>query len=80
MAAEHLKELIFIVKGGFNDMRDGFKEMSVKQDDLIETVKEAREDIVDEVAGLRSDLKGRMEERLQRIEGDVVEIKARMKS
>lgn len=71
MTAEHLKELIFVVK-------EGFKEMSVKQDDLIETVKEAREDIVDEVAGLRSDLKGRMEERLQRIEGDVVEIKAWM--
>jgi len=31
------------------------------------------------VQGLRWDLKGRMEERLQRIEGDVVEIKAHMK-
>lgn len=39
-------------------MREGFKEMSAKQEDLIETAKEAREDIVDEVAGLRSDLKG----------------------
>lgn len=101
VAAEHLKELILVVregfcdmKGGFSDMREGFsdmregfkennatlKEMSAKQDDLIETVKEAREDIVDEVQGLRSDLKGRMEERLQRIESDVVEIKAQMKS
>jgi hypothetical protein len=35
--------------------------------------------IVSEVKGLRSDLKGRMEERLQRIESDVEEIKARMK-
>ena len=80
VAAEHLKELIFVVKEGFDDMREGFKEMSVKQDDLIHTVKEAREGIVDEVQGLRSDLKGRTEERLQRIESDVVEIKARMKS
>jgi acylphosphatase len=80
VAAEHLKELIFVVREGFSDMKDGFKEMSAKQDDLIYTVKEAREDIVAEVQGLRSDLKGRTEERLQRIESDVVEIKARMKS
>lgn len=87
VAAEHLKELTIVVREGFGDMRGGFKEnnatlkeMSAKQDDLIHTVKEAREDIVDEVAGLRSDLKCRMEERLRRIEGDVVEIKARMKS
>ena len=101
VAAEQLKELIFVVREGFNDMKSGFsdmragfsdmrdgfkennatlKEMSAKQDDLIHTVKEAREDIVEEVQGLRSDLKGRMEERLQRIESDVVEIKARMKS
>jgi acylphosphatase len=94
VAAEHLKELIFVVREGFKDVREGFrdmnkdfeengtllKEMSAKQDDLIYAVKEVRVDIVDEVQGLRSDLKGRMEERLQRIESDVVEIKARMKS
>jgi acylphosphatase len=87
VAAEHLKELIFVVREGFNDMREGFKEnnasmkdISAKQDDLIYTVKEAREGIVEEVHGLRSDLKGRTEERLQRIESDVVEIKAWMKS
>jgi acylphosphatase len=94
VAAEHLKELIFVVRegfddmrGGFNDMREGFEEnnatlneMSAKQDDLIDSVKEAREGIVEEVHELRSDLKGRTEERLKRIESDVVEIKARMKS
>lgn len=94
VAAEHLKELILVVREGFCEMREGFsgmregfkennatlKEMSVKQDDLIDSVKEARERIVEEVQGLRSDLKGRTEERLQRIESDVVEIKARMKS
>jgi acylphosphatase len=94
VAAEHLKELIFVVREGFKDVREGFrdmnkdleengtllKEMSAKQDDLIYAVKEVRVDIVDEVQGLRSDLKGRMEERPQRIESDVAEIKARMKS
>jgi len=73
VAAEHLKELIFVV-------REGFKEMSAKQGELIYTVNEARGDIVAEVQGLRSDLKGRMEERLQRIESDVAEIKARTRS
>ena len=59
VAAEQLKELIFVV-------REGFKEMSAKQDELIYTVSDAREEIVSEVQGLRSDLKGRMEERLLR--------------
>ena len=84
VAAEHLKELIFVVREGFKDVSEGIKEnnalikeMSAKQDELIDTVNEARGDIVAEVQGLRSDLKGRMEERLQRIESDVAEIKAR---
>jgi len=61
------------------EMRGGFKELSGKQDLVIDTIDEAREDVVSEVQGLRSDLKGRMDERLQRIESDVVEIKARMR-
>jgi len=61
------------------ETRGGFKELSGKQDLVIDTIDEAREDVVSEVQGLRSDLKGRMEERLQRIESDVVEIKARMR-
>lgn len=84
VAAEHLKELIFVVREGFKDVSEGIKEnsalikeMSAKQDELIDTVNEARGDIVAEVQGLRSDLKGRMEERLLRIESDVAEIKAR---
>jgi acylphosphatase len=72
-AAVHLKELIAVV-------REGFKDNGSKLDVLIDKVDETREDIVSEVKGLRSDLKGRMEERLQRIESDVVEIKARMRS
>ena len=80
VAAEHLKELISVVREGFEENSALIKEMSLKQDDLIDTIDEAREEVVSEVQGLRSDLKGRTEERLQRIESDVVEIKARMKS
>ena len=47
---------------------------------MIDKMDETREEIISEVQGLRSDLKGRTEERLQRIESDVTEIKARMRS
>ena len=40
---------------------------------------EARGDVVSEVQGLRSDLRDRIDERLQRIENDVVDIKARIR-
>jgi acylphosphatase len=92
VASEHLKELIAAVREGFKDngsRLDGIgtslKEISGKQDLLIDTIDEAREEIVStreeiasEVQGLRSDLKGRTDERLQRIESDVTEIKARI--
>ena len=94
VAAEHLKELISVVRDGFKDngsRLDGIgtslKEISGKQDLLIDKIDEAREEIVStreeivsEVQGLRSDLKGRTDERLQRIESDVTEIMARMRS
>ena len=94
LAAEHLKELISVVRDGFKDngsRLDGIgtslKEISGKQDLLIDKIDETREEIVfvreeivSEVQGLRSDLKGRTDERLQRIESDVTEIKARMRS
>lgn len=79
IAAEHLKELIAAVREGFKENNSKLSEISGKQDEMIDKVDEASEDIVSEVQGLRSDLRGRMEERLQRIEGDVVEIKARMR-
>ena len=79
VAAEHLKELIAAVREGFKETNSKLSEISGKQDEMTDKVDEAGEDIVSEVQGLRSDLKGRMEERLQRIEGDVVEIKSRMR-
>ena len=115
VATEHLKELISVVRDGFKDngsRLDGIgtslKEISGKQDLLIDKIDETREEIVfvreeiastreeivfvreeivstreeivSEVQGLRSDLKGRTDERLQRIESDVTEIKARIRS
>ncbi len=61
-------------------MSSCLKEISGKQDQIIDTIDDARGEIVSEVQGMRSDLKGRSEERLQRIESDVTEIKARMRS
>ena len=86
-AAEYLKDLISAVREGFRDnglkldsMNSSLKDISGKQDQIIDRIDGAREEIVSEVSGMRSDLKGRTEERLQRIESDVTEIKARMRS
>ncbi|HEX7445150.1 MAG TPA: acylphosphatase [Methanothrix sp.] len=87
LAADHLKELISVVRDGFKETNSRLCEISGKQDNMIDKIDEAREEIVStreeivsEVQGLRSDLKGRTDERLQRIESDVTEIKARMGS
>ena len=72
-------EMIAETRGGFKENNAQLREISAKQDSVIDAIDEARADVVSEVQGLRSDLKGRMDERLQRIEGDVVEIKARMR-
>ena len=65
---------------GFRETGSSLKDISGKQDQIIDRIDCAREEIVSEVSGMRSDLKGRTEERLQRIESDVTEIKARMRS
>jgi len=69
-------ETIAEVKGGNSQLST----ISAKQDSIIDAIDESRQDVVSEVQGMRSDLKDRLEERLQRIEGDVQEIKARMRS
>ena len=68
------------VDSKLNSMSSCLREISGKQDQIIDKIDDAREDIVSEVHGMRSDLKGRTDERLQRIESDVTEIKARMGS
>jgi uncharacterized protein YPO0396 len=72
-------EMIAETRDGFKENNAQLREISAKQDSVIDAIDEARADVVSEVQGLRSDLKDRMDERLQRIESDVVEIKARMK-
>ncbi|MDD2753965.1 MAG: hypothetical protein PHS80_00420 [Methanothrix sp.] len=72
-------EMIAETRAGFKENNGQLGDISAKQDSVIDAIDEARADVVSEVQGLRSDLKGRMEDRLQRIEGDVVEIKAHMK-
>ncbi len=68
------------VDSKLDSMSSCLREISGKQDQIIDNIDDAREDIVSEVHGMRSDLKGRTDERLQRIESDVTEIKARMRS
>jgi acylphosphatase len=72
-------EMIAETRAGFKENNAGLHEISTKRDSVIDAIDEARADVVSEVKSLRSDLKVRMDERLQRIEGDVTEIKARMR-
>jgi acylphosphatase len=72
-------EMIAETRDGFKENNAQLREISAKQDSVIDAIDDVREDVVSEVQGLRSDLKDRVDERLQRIESDVVEIKARMK-
>ena len=68
------------VDSKLDGMSSCLKEISGKQDQIIDKIDDAREDIVSEVHGMSSDMKGRTDVRLQRIESDVTEIKARMRS
>ncbi len=66
-AVDHLKVLIELTKAGLD-----------KQDDLIEKVDEAKNEITGEIRQLRSDLKPAIEDRLSRIENDMAQIKAKI--
>lgn len=89
-----LKELIVVVKDGFREttsrldrMDSRMERMATAQEnlagrvgDLVGTVEKTGEKIVSEVRGIRLDLKDCFDGRLQRLEIDMGEIKARMKS
>lgn len=89
-----LKELIVVVKDGFRETNSRLDRMDSKMErmataqenlagrvgDLVGTVEKTGERIASEVRGIRFDLKDCIDGRLQRLEIDVGEIKARMKS
>jgi cell division septum initiation protein DivIVA len=49
-----------------------------KQDRMLEKQDETREDIVNEIRSLRSDLKSSLDDRFARIETDIDRIKAKI--
>jgi acylphosphatase len=93
-AVSCLKELIVVVKDGFRETNSRLDRMDSKMErmataqenlagrvgDLVGAVEKTGEKIVSEVKGIRFDLKGCIDGRLQRLEIDVGEIKSRMKS
>jgi len=60
---------------GFGDLGHKMDKMLDKQDRMIEKQDETTE----EVRGLRTDIKGHMDQRFERIEADLGEVKAALK-
>ncbi len=74
-----VKDLIVVVKDGFQDiggkMDRGFGELSGKMDLMLGKQGE----LLDEIKGARSDFKGYLDKRFERVEGEMAEIKGALK-
>ena len=68
---EYLKELVEVTKNGFDRMENGFGELGHKMDMMIDK----QDVVIEEVRGVRYDLKHYMESRFDRIESEIGEIK-----
>jgi acylphosphatase len=89
-AADHLKELISAVNnmnnnlGGKMDvMIQKQDQMLDKQDQMLETQKEmvdSQHDLLDEVKDSRKDLKSYLDQRFERLESDVIEMKTALRA
>jgi len=89
-AADHLKELISAVNnmnnnlGGKMDvMIQKQDQMLQKQDIMLETQKEmvdSQHDLLDEVKDSRKDLKSYLDQRFERLESDVIEMKTALRA
>jgi acylphosphatase len=69
------KDLTTITKDGFENLttitNDGFKNLDGKMDSMLDK----QDETVEEIRGLRVDLKGYMDRRFKRIEADLAELK-----
>lgn len=89
-AADHLKELITAVNnmndnlgGKMDQMLDKQDLMLQKQDMMLETQREMADlqhDLLDEVKDSRKDLKSYLDQRFEKLESDVIEMKAALRA
>ena len=72
---EILKEIAITLKEGFGDLGSKMDTMLEKQDAMLEK----QDSTIGEIRGLRYDMKSHMDQRFERIETDLAELKAAMK-
>ena len=76
---EYLKELVEVTRDGFDrmesQMESGFGELGHKMDKMLDK----QDVVIEEVRGVRYDLKHYMESRFDRIEGEIGEIKGALR-
>lgn len=70
-----LKEILVTVKDGFRDLGGKMEMMLDKQDSMLDK----QDSILGEIQGLRFDMKSYMNQRFERIETDLAELKAAMR-
>ncbi len=81
-SAELLKELIVVAKDGFSGVNGKLDTMIGKQDQTLgklDTMIGKQDDLIDEVKGVRFDLKSYMESRFERIEGEIADLKSALR-
>jgi len=74
-AAEYLKEMIGIMRAGFSDMRSGFENLDSKMDVMIEK----QDATLNEIRGLREDMKSYMDMKFGEIEDELSAMKNALK-
>ena len=78
---EVLKDILITAREGFRDLGGKMDSMLVKQDSMLEkqdTMLEKQDSTIGEIQGLRLDMKSYMNQRFERIEADLAELKAAM--
>ena len=83
---EYLKELVEVTRDGFDrmesQMESGFGELGHKMDMMLDRqdkMLDKQDVVIEEVRGVRYDLKHYMESRFDRIEGEIGEIKGALR-
>ena len=77
-----INNLTDITKSGFDGLNRKMDDMNSKMDGLnckMDKMLDKQDDTISEIKGLRSDLKGHMDQRFENIEGDLAEVKSALK-
>jgi len=66
------------MKGDIKEMKGDIKTMLKKQDETIVEIRTTRKEIIDEIRGLREDLRQYMDRRFEKLEREIALIKQKI--